>query len=393
MMNARSLSRTTVPLRWLVVIPFIMGLFSVHRPGFAQSLLGTPSPQQPVVRAVMFWSDGCGNCHYVLDEVLPPLYRKYGDQLEIFLIELQTTKDLDRLYQTAAAFGIAKNDVGVPLLVIGDRVLKGSAQIPKELPGLIDHYLDQGGVDYPDVAVLAAVIPTPATDHPDICLPSTPCSEDAAPTAAPAIFMASKPPSAQPPSNGFTLAVIVLVGMVGALVYTDVRLARGISRGGAFAVPKPSKQWRSLAFPVLCLLGLGVAGYLAYVETQMVEAVCGPVGNCNMVQSSPYARLVGLLPVGVLGVIGYLMILVAWVWSRLRHDRLAELAPLAVFGMSLFGVLFSLYLTYLEPFVIKAVCIWCLTSAVIMTLLLLLSLPPARQALGDLHAPKTKMSP
>jgi uncharacterized membrane protein len=43
--------------------------------------------------------------------------------------------------------------------------------------------------------------------------------------------------------------------------------------------------------------------------------------------------------------------------------------------------LFSLYLTYLEPFVIKAVCAWCLTSAVIMTLLMLLSIGPAVQSI------------
>jgi uncharacterized membrane protein len=44
--------------------------------------------------------------------------------------------------------------------------------------------------------------------------------------------------------------------------------------------------------------------------------------------------------------------------------------------MAFFAVVFSLYLTYLEPFVIHAVCIWCLSSAVLATLLLLLGLPP-----------------
>ena len=46
------------------------------------------------------------------------------------------------------------------------------------------------------------------------------------------------------------------------------------------------------------------AGYLTYVETQLVQAVCGPVGDCNAVQSSSYARLFGVLPVGVLGASG-----------------------------------------------------------------------------------------
>jgi uncharacterized membrane protein len=117
------------------------------------------------------------------------------------------------------------------------------------------------------------------------------------------------------------------------------------------------------------------------VETQAIPAVCGPVGDCNAVQSSPYARLFGILPVGLLGVAGYLGILAAWLYPRIWHNQYAVYMPIAVFGMTFFGVLFSLYLTILEPFVIKAVCAWCITSAVIMTLLLLLSLKPALQSI------------
>ena len=134
----------------------------------------------------------------------------------------------------------------------------------------------------------------------------------------------------------------------------------------------------------LLLAGIGVAGYLAYVETQAVPAVCGPVGDCNTVQSSSYARLFGVLPIGVIGVIGYLAILAAWIISRLSIHPLAEWAALANFGMTFGGVLFSIYLTYLEPFVIKAVCMWCVSSAVIMTALLLLNLRPAMNALKNL---------
>jgi uncharacterized membrane protein len=128
---------------------------------------------------------------------------------------------------------------------------------------------------------------------------------------------------------------------------------------------------------VLALIGLGVAGYLTYVETQLAEAFCGPVGDCNAVQSSPYARLFGLIPIGALGIMGYLAILVAWAWERFSEDHWSQYAYRFIFVLTLIGTLFSLYLTYLEPFVIKAVCIWCLSSAVIMTLILLLSLFPA----------------
>jgi uncharacterized membrane protein len=55
--------------------------------------------------------------------------------------------------------------------------------------------------------------------------------------------------------------------------------------------------------------------------------------------------------------------------------------------MAFFGTVFSAYLTNLEPFVIKAVCIWCITSSILMTLLLLLSIRPAQRSLmADLHA-------
>ncbi len=167
-----------------------------------------------------------------------------------------------------------------------------------------------------------------------------------------------------------------MAGMVAALAYTGLQMARGPRSDAA----QPPPGWLTWGTPILALIGLGVAGYLAYVETRQVAAVCGPVGDCNAVQASPYARLFGVLPIGVLGALGYVALLAAWLWGRYGRGRLAELAPLAVFALALFGVLFSLYLTYLEPFVIRAVCAWCLTSAVIMTLLLLLAIGPARRA-------------
>ncbi len=127
-------------------------------------------------------------------------------------------------------------------------------------------------------------------------------------------------------------------------------------------------------------MGVSVAGYLAYIEMQMIPAVCGPVGDWNTVQSSSYAWVMGVMPVGLLGVLGYLGIVAAWLWGRFRDDRLATLTLLMIFGMTLFGVLFSIYLTYLELFVIHAVCSWCLSSAIIITVLFLLSLRPMVQA-------------
>lgn len=174
--------------------------------------------------------------------------------------------------------------------------------------------------------------------------------------------------SATAHSNGFTLAIVIMVLMAAALLYSLIALWRG----AAFALP----AWADWLVPALIVIGIGVAGYLAYVETQSVEAICGPVGDCNIVQQSRYAKLFDILPVGVLGLLGYLGLIAAWLARRLL-PKLEKLAAISFLGMAFFAVIFSLYLTYLEPFVIKAVCIWCLSSAVIATLLLLLGTPPA----------------
>ena len=120
-----------------------------------------------------------------------------------------------------------------------------------------------------------------------------------------------------------------------------------------------------------------MAAYLSYIEVTQTQAVCGPVGDCNTVNQSKYAFLFGVLPVGVFGLMGYGLILGLWVLRRVGSGNASKQASLGVWAAALFGTLFSVYLTFLEPFVIGANCAWCLTSAVVMTLLLWASAPLA----------------
>jgi uncharacterized membrane protein len=136
--------------------------------------------------------------------------------------------------------------------------------------------------------------------------------------------------------------------------------------------------------PLLCLAGLFVASYMTYVEVRNVQAVCGPVGDCNSVQQSAYATLFGFLPVGIFGLIGYIAILAAWVVWRFVRSGVQKWAAFAMWGMAVFGVLFSIYLTFLEPFVIGATCIWCISSALIVTALLWVTTPIATYAMSDI---------
>ncbi len=115
--------------------------------------------------------------------------------------------------------------------------------------------------------------------------------------------------------------------------------------------------------------------YLACVEIGETQAVCGAVGDCNTVQQSEYASLFGLLPVGVLGVFEYSMILAAWLVSRRTTGWVGDAAQAVLLALALAGTGFSIYLTFLEPFVIGATCAWCLMSAMLMLLILCLVAP------------------
>jgi uncharacterized membrane protein len=114
-----------------------------------------------------------------------------------------------------------------------------------------------------------------------------------------------------------------------------------------------------------------VAGYLSYVKLVNSSAIC-PIGSCNAVQHSQWAQLLGV-PVAYLGFLSYAGVLALWLWGAVGSGPLSRLASIGVFAMAIVGTLFSIYLTFLEPFVIKEVCVWCLASAVLMTLILLVS--------------------
>ena len=116
----------------------------------------------------------------------------------------------------------------------------------------------------------------------------------------------------------------------------------------------------TLAAALLCLGGLGIAGYLTYVHYAEIDPVCS-TGGCERVQASEYSEIAGV-PVALLGLVGYAAIGLSLL-ARGDVGR-ALTAALAIAG---FG--FSLYLTYLELWVIDAICQWCVASAAVMTAL------------------------
>jgi uncharacterized membrane protein len=116
---------------------------------------------------------------------------------------------------------------------------------------------------------------------------------------------------------------------------------------------------------LLTILGVIVSGYLSWSHLSNTQPVlCNEGGGCATVQSSRYSEIEGV-PVAILGVVGYLAILATFILEKISFP-LSESAPLLAFGFSLIGVLYSAYLTYLELYVILAVCFYCVVSALIM---------------------------
>jgi uncharacterized membrane protein len=118
---------------------------------------------------------------------------------------------------------------------------------------------------------------------------------------------------------------------------------------------------------VLTAVGLCLAAYLTYVHYSGVTPPCSIKGNpCSQVQKSQYSLLVGV-PVALIGLLGYIAIL----GSLLAPD--GERARFVTMALILGGFGFSLYLTYRELFTLHKICEWCVSSAVIMTVLACLS--------------------
>ena len=111
----------------------------------------------------------------------------------------------------------------------------------------------------------------------------------------------------------------------------------------------------------LAIVGLGIAGYLTYVHYAGVESVCAIAHGCEKVQTSQWSKLLGV-PVALIGLLGYIGI-----FGALLAD--GENGRLAAVAMAWVGFAFSAYLTGRELWSIDAICIWCVGSAIVLTLL------------------------
>lgn len=117
--------------------------------------------------------------------------------------------------------------------------------------------------------------------------------------------------------------------------------------------------------------GLAVAGYLTFTGFTGSNLLCAPGGGCEVVQNSIYSK-VGGIPVALFGLIGYLGIFSVLILES-RSSFFEENGHLLIFGMSLIGFIYSMYLMYISKARIGEFCPWCVVSATLMTVIFGLS--------------------
>ena len=391
-------------------------------------LISPAQAEVPMVHALLFYSPSCPHCHKVINEDLPPLLEKYPDQLFIVGIDTYTEQGHELYEAIVNTYQIPSERLGVPTMIVGETILVGSLEIPEQFPGIIEDGLVTGGIGWPDIPEVQKLLTNEGFsdsdgsidgeepsgmpeneslyDDADIAdvddmvqkesvdeqveaakvpeealLPEDTRSEDeligistSLEEAASAAAQLTLTERFARDKTGNTVSVVVLFGMIFSVVGVGTAVLHSTNN------PKPWPNW---IVPALVLIGTFVAIYMGYVEITQTEAVCGPVGDCNTVQQSPYASLFGIIPIGVFGVAGYLLIGVTWFFAVIGPAKWKNISALGLWLLSLFGALFSIYLTFLEPFIIGATCAWCLTSAVIMHLLLWAATAPALRVWGD----------
>jgi uncharacterized membrane protein len=144
-----------------------------------------------------------------------------------------------------------------------------------------------------------------------------------------------------------------------------------------------SRDWLYTISVVLVVIGIIISGYLSYVKLTDVPMVCvaGSVFNCEVVQNSVYARLFNI-PIAWLGLATYLVI-GALLLLQNRVAFLREYGVMIQFGIILFAFLFSMWLVYVQVFRLQALCMWCLSHELNMTILFIISIVRLKRSLAS----------
>lgn len=143
----------------------------------------------------------------------------------------------------------------------------------------------------------------------------------------------------------------------------------------------PSAELISIGLAVGAVL---VAGYLTIVHYRHSLLVCSGVSDCETVQTSKYAEIAGV-PIAMLGLVVMVVVLGLTV-LRVTRTELQIPATVTIFSLVAASIMFYVYLTYLELFVIEAICQWCVASFVITVALFISELKILSRAIESVES-------
>jgi uncharacterized membrane protein len=130
---------------------------------------------------------------------------------------------------------------------------------------------------------------------------------------------------------------------------------------------------------LLAVVGACVATYLTLYKIGIIGTLSCSIGSCEQVNTSRWSRLLGA-PVALWGVGFFLTVLTVAIAGTLPRFSDSRAIATSLLALGTGGLLFSIYLTSLELFVIHAICMWCVISAIIATTIFFLSLGPLDRA-------------
>lgn len=304
---------------------------------FSQLHMTSAQAAGATVKAVLFYPPLCPSCAQVIDEFLVPLSIEHMEQIELYPVDITESPGEDVFREVLSRYGEQSTDWTQPAVLIADQLLLGADAIKSELPQLLStEPQPAASTQWPDIPSLSALMSGEAVAS------SGGEDED---------------------SMAMLLGWLVFIGLFTILTYSTKQVIR--HGFGHWSMPDKG----GIQLSLLAAAGLAIGIYLSYVTLSQHAIMCGPVGDCMRVQNSEHAKLFGI-PMAVWGLIYYAMLLVIWGVRKQASTIWAGRMSLLLLLISAFGVVFSIYLTSLELFVIHAVCLWCLASAVLTALIL-----------------------
>lgn len=130
-------------------------------------------------------------------------------------------------------------------------------------------------------------------------------------------------------------------------------------------------KWLYRASIALVIIGFAVSIYMTIYKISGNDGMCLGSGDCSTVNASRFSEVNGI-PVAVFGIIGYAAILFVHIFET-RNEFFRKNGTLLIFGMALTGFLFTLWLVYVELALLNAICPFCVTSQVAMTIIFIIA--------------------